>query len=202
VSSSAELILLIGILVAALLVIAGFLIPIFLGGAGRPRSRPGTRRFADSPANHLIIGVAYLLPPLDFSRSRGSVQRRMARAFSRIDSVDPYSAPRRISSALLDAGFVDTPTQLPAAEPQLEWEPGESEAVRSPDTDQPESIWSPDEMPPRSPATPETDVPPQSAGSGPIWAHAEPEAEFGAGTDETDDSRFDRHRHEQSRDEE
>jgi hypothetical protein len=202
VSRSSVLILIIGIVVATLLVVAGFVIPIFLSGAGRPRSRPRTRRFADSPANHLMIGIAYLLPPLDFRPSRGSVHRRMARAFQRIDAVDPYAAPRRIGSALLDAGFVDTATSLPASEPELDWEPGRSEAVWSPSADEPESIWSPGEIERQSPAAPETGVPPRPVESGPIWAHAEPEAEFETGTEEPEGSRFDRPGHEQSRDEE
>jgi hypothetical protein len=199
VSSSAQLILLIGILIATLLVIAGFVIPIFLSGAGRPRSRPEGRKLTDSPANHLIMGFAYLLPALTFSRSRGSIQRRMARAFSRIDGVDPYAAQRRMSSALMDAGFVDTPTSLPNSEQELEWEPGQSEVVRS-SAEEPESIWSPAEEEPGFPPAPETRLPPPE-GSGPIWAHADPEAEFGPGTDEAGGSPLDRLGHEQPRDE-
>jgi hypothetical protein len=201
VSSSSVLILVIGILVATLLVIAGFLIPIFLTGGGRPRSRPRARKLADSPASHLMMGVAYLFPPLDFSRSRGSVQRRMARAFQRVDAVDPYSAPRRIGTALMDAGLVDTPTQMPASEPEPEWEPGQSEGVWSTSADEPETLWSSDEAEPGLPSTPERRLPPQPSESGPIWAAAEPDAEFGSGTAEPGGS-TDRPGHEQSRDEE
>ena len=69
-NSSSVLILVIGILIAILLVIAGFVIPIFLtggAGSGRPRSRPRTRVFADSPAGHLIVGFSYLYPRIDFA---------------------------------------------------------------------------------------------------------------------------------------
>ena len=67
-NSSSVLILVIGILIAILLVVAGFVIPIFLtggAGSGRPRSRPKTRVFADSPAGHLIVGFSYLYPRID-----------------------------------------------------------------------------------------------------------------------------------------
>ncbi len=110
-NSRSVLILVIGILIAILLVMAGFVIPIFLtggAGSGRPRSRPRTRVFADSPAGHLIVGFSYLYPRIDFARSRGSVQRRMRRAIQRVDAVDPYSGARRIGSALLQAGLIDT----------------------------------------------------------------------------------------------
>jgi hypothetical protein len=203
VSSSSLLILVIGILVATLLVIAGFVIPIFLAGGARPRSRPRARSFSDTPAGHLIMGVTYLFPPIDFSRSRGSVQRRMERAFQRVDVVDPYAAPRRIGSALLQAGFVDTETELPPAiEPEEPWV-GEAESLWSSGAAEPESSWSADE----SESTwqshkPDTAVPPQPAESGPIWAQAEPEAEFGPQAAEPDRQTFDRPGHEQSRDDE
>jgi hypothetical protein len=202
VSNSSVLILVIGILLATLLVIAGFLIPVFLTSPGRPRSRPRTRKLADSPASYLIMGVAYLFPPLDFTRSRGSIQHRMARAFQRVDAVDPYAAPRRIGSALLDAGLVDTPTQLPGSELDPEWDPGRSEAVWSPSADVPEILWSSENTEPGLPAAPERRGSPQPSESGPIWADAEPDAEFGSGSPEAGGSRFDRPDHEQSRDEE
>jgi hypothetical protein len=204
VSSSSTLILVIGILIATLLVIAGFVIPIFLTGGGRPRSsRPRAGTLSDSAANHLIMGVAYLFPPMDFSRSRGSVHRRMERAFQRVDAVDPYAAPRRIGSALLQAGFVDTqPALPPAAEPAEPWAPGETESLWSSSVGEPESIWSPSEpesIPP--PARPQADLPPPPAEAGPIWAHAEPDAEFGPGADEPEGQKYDRLGHEQRDDE-
>ncbi len=202
-STSSALILVIGILVATLLVIAGFVIPIFLAGGPRPRSRTGAGSISNTPASHLIAGVAYLFPPLDFSRSRGSVQRRMARAFQRVDAVDPYAAPRRIGTALLDAGLVDTPTTLPSsAEPTLEWEPGRSEAILTPSAEEPDSIWSRPETASGLSAASEMGVLPQPAESGPIWADAEPDAEFGSGSADPGSSRFDQPDHELPRDEE
>jgi hypothetical protein len=204
VSSSSTLILVIGILIATLLVIAGFVIPIFITGGGRSRPRPRARRLADSPANYLIMGATYLFPPLDFAQSRGSVQRRLERAIQRVDVVDPYAAPRRIGSALLQAGFVDTQTSLPpAAEPEEPWAPGEPESLWSSGHSEPESIWStsePESMSP--PVEPRADVPPQPPEAGPIWAHAEPDAEFGPNTAEPEGQKFDRLGNEQSRDHE
>jgi hypothetical protein len=204
VSSSSTLILVIGILIATLLVIAGFVIPIFITGGGRSRPRPRARRLADSPANYLIMGATYLFPPLDFAQSRGSVQRRLERAIQRVDVVDPYAAPRRIGSALLQAGFVDTQTSLPpAAEPEEPWAPGEPESLWSSGHSEPESIWStsePESMSP--PVEPRADVPPQPPEAGPIWAHAEPDAEFGQNTAEPEGQKFDRLGNEQSRDHE
>jgi hypothetical protein len=203
VSSSSVLILVIGILVATLLVIAGFLIPIFLTSPGRPRSRPRARASADTPGSHLIMGFAYLFPPLDFSRRRGSIQGRMERAFQRVDAVDPYAAPRRIGSALLQAGFVDTEAQLPpAAEPAEPWAPGEAETLWSSGAGEQESTWSPPESESIRPVKPETDVPPQPVEPGPIWAQAEPEAEFGPETAEPGGQKFDQGGHEQLRDNE
>lgn len=203
-SSSSTLILVIGILIATLLVIAGFVIPIFITGGGRSRPRPRSRRLADSPANYLIMGAAYLFPPLDFTRSRGSVQRRLERAIQRVDVVDPYAAPRRIGSALLQAGFVDTQTSLPpAAEPAEPWAPGEPETLWSSGVSEPESIWSPSAPESMSPpAEPQADLPPQPAEGGPIWAHAEPDAEFGPNTAEPEGQTFDRLGNEQPRDHE
>ena len=201
-SSSSTLILVIGILIATLLVIAGFVIPIFITGGGRSRPRPRARRIADSPANYLIMGAAYLFPPLDFTRSRGSVQRRLERAIQRVDVVDPYAAPRRIGSALLQAGFVDTQTSLPpASEPEEPWAPGEPETLWSSGASESASIWSPAEPESMSPAAePQADLPPQPAEAGPIWAHAEPDAEFGPNTAEPEGQKFDRLGNEQPRD--
>lgn len=204
-SSSSLLILVIGILVATLLVIAGFVIPIFLTTGARPRSRPRARAFSDSPASHLIMGFTYLFPPIDFSRSRGSVQRRMERAFLRVDVVDPYAAPRRIGTALMQAGFVDSENPLPpTAEPAEPAAPGEAETLWSSGAAAPDSIWSLEEPKTEWPLPSEEQElpPPQSDQSGPIWAHAEPDAEFGPEAAEPGGQNSDRLRNEQLRDEE
>jgi hypothetical protein len=45
------------------------------------------------------------------------VHDRLARAFVRIDAVDPHEAPRRIGEALLQAGLADASVPAPAARP-------------------------------------------------------------------------------------
>jgi hypothetical protein len=201
VESSSVLILVVGILIAILLVLAGFVIPIFLtGGAGTGRqapSRPRPRRFADSPAGHLIVGFSYLYPRLDFARSRGSLQRRMQRAIRRVDSVDPYAAPRRIGSALLQAGLVDTGTPPTTEEPEVSWsDPGVEPPW--PATDEPESMWESTEPEPRSPATGYDPNRPSPTDG--IWTQADPDAEFPSPTEDPGSGRFDRPGYEQPRD--
>jgi len=202
VNDRSVLILVIGILIAIVLVVAGFVIPIFLtGGAGsrRPGSRPRTRVFADSPAGHLIVGFGYLYPQIDFVRSRGSVQRRMRRAIQRVDAVDPYTGARRIGSALLQAGLVDPGLPSPAEEEGVAWSSPEAESSWTPGTDEPEAIWEPSE-PVVQPPTPIDDVPGLPSGAEGIWTQAEPEAEFPAPFDEPEASSFDRPRDDRSRD--
>jgi hypothetical protein len=204
VNSSSVLILVIGILIAILLVIAGFVIPIFLtggAGSGQPRSRPRTRVFADSPAGHLIVGFSYLYPRIDFARGRGSVQRRMRRAIQRIDAVDPYVGARRIGSALLQAGLVDNGTPPPTEEEAVAWTSPEAEASWPAEGNDPDSMWEPSAGGPQLPPT-TVGEPRWPAGSEGIWTHAEPEAEFPAAFDEPGPPGFDRPRDEQSRDNE
>ena len=203
-NSRSVLILVIGILIAILLVIAGFVIPIFLtggGGSGRPRARPRTRVFADSPAGHLIVGFSYLYPRIDFARSRGSLQRKMRRAIQRVDAVDPYSGARRIGSALLQAGLVDNGTPPPTEEERVAWTSPEEEALWPPEANDPDSMWEPSEAGPQPPPT-MIEEPRGPAGAEGIWTHAEPEAEFPAAFDEPGASSFDRPRNQQPRDNE
>jgi hypothetical protein len=202
VNDRSVLILVIGILIAIVLVVAGFVIPIFLtGGAGsrRPSPRPRTRVFADSPAGHLIVGFGYLYPQIDFVRSRGSVQRRMRRAIQRVDAVDPYTGARRIGSALLQAGLVDPGLPSPAEEEGVAWSSPEAESSWTPGTDEPEAIWEPSEAVVQPPTTID-DVPGLPSGAEGIWTQAEPEAEFPAPFDEPEASSFDRPRDDRSRD--
>ena len=199
-NSSSVLILVIGILIAILLVVAGFVIPIFLtggAGSGRPRSRPRTRVFADSPAGHLIVGFSYLYPRIDFARSRGSVQRRMRRAIQRVDAVDPYSGARRIGSALLQAGLIDT--DLPTDEEEVAWSSPETESLWTTRADEPVSIWEPSEAAPQ-PSPTIDDEGRWAPGTEGIWTHAEPEAEFPEAFGEPEAPSFDRPRDEQPRD--
>jgi hypothetical protein len=201
VNDRSVLILVVGILIAIVLVVAGFVIPIFLtGGAGsrRPAPRPRTRVFADSPAGHLIVGFGYLYPQIDFVRSRGSVQRRMRRAILRVDAVDPYTGARRIGSALLQAGLVDPGLPSPAEEEGVAWSSPEAESSWTP-TDEPEAIWEPNEAFVQPP-TPIDDVPGLPSTAEGVWTQADPEAEFPAPFDEPEASSFDRPRDDRSRD--
>jgi hypothetical protein len=203
VNNRSVLILVVGILIAILLVIAGFVIPIFLtggAGSGRPRSRPRTRVFADSPAGHLIVGFSYLYPRIDFARSRGSVQRRMRRAIQRVDAVDPYAGARRIGSALLQAGLIDNGTPPPTEEEGVAWTSPEAEALWPPETNEADALWESSEAVPPPPTV--VEEPQGPAGSEGIWTHAEPEAEFPAAYDEPGAYSFDRPPDEQSRDNE
>jgi hypothetical protein len=79
-------------------------------GTDAPASRP------TSPSGSLARGFGYLsLSPRQQTR-RGGVHERLARAFARIDAVDPHAAPRRIGEALVQAGLAD-PARRAAPEP-------------------------------------------------------------------------------------
>jgi hypothetical protein len=45
------------------------------------------------------------------------VHERLARAFARIDAVDPHAAPRRIGEAMVQAGLAEAPATPPPARP-------------------------------------------------------------------------------------
>jgi hypothetical protein len=51
-----------------------------------------------------------------------SVEGNLERAFARIDAVDPYELPRRIGSALTEAGLLsEAPEEPPAPRPRNPW---------------------------------------------------------------------------------
>jgi hypothetical protein len=51
-----------------------------------------------------------------------SVEGNLQRAFARIDAVDPYELPRRIGSALTEAGLLsEAPEEPPAPRPRNPW---------------------------------------------------------------------------------
>jgi len=74
--------------------------------ANAPSNRP-------SPAGPLIRGYGYVGASLTRLRRREGVSNRLARAFERIDQVDPYAAARRVGMAMLHAGLVSPPTWPP-----------------------------------------------------------------------------------------
>ncbi len=84
-----------------------------LRGRSRGRSRtaepppPGVRR-PNSYAGSLIKGFGYMFASRRRPRRRtDSVGLRFDRAMTRIDTVDPYDAQRRIGEAMVVAGLVD-----------------------------------------------------------------------------------------------
>ena len=100
-----------------------------LRGRGRGRSPtaepppPGVRR-PNTYAGSLIKGFGYMFASRRRPRRRmDSVGLRFDRAMTRIDTVDPYDAQRRIGEAMVVAGLVDEAdlpeeTELPdGAEP-------------------------------------------------------------------------------------
>lgn len=73
--------------------------------AGGPRWRPE----ASHPSS-LLKGVGYLYGSRRSFRRSDGVTGRFQRAVGRIDTVDPFAAPRRIGLAMVQAGLVDGPS--------------------------------------------------------------------------------------------
>jgi hypothetical protein len=97
----------------ALIVIA---LVVFVVPFGRGESTPTEPR-AETPSSSdsLARGFGYLqLTSRSVGRSPG-VQERLARAFARIDAVDPHATPRRVGEALVQAGLVDPPAASPSS---------------------------------------------------------------------------------------
>lgn len=90
------------VLAAALIVVAllVFVVPLGRGGApGESGRRAGTGA-EPSATGSLARGFGYLHVSSRAPVRRGGVQQRLARAYARIDAVDPHAAPRRIGEAL------------------------------------------------------------------------------------------------------
>jgi hypothetical protein len=79
-------------------------------GPGAPAARPS------SPTGPIVRGFGYLYMSPRPEARRGGVHARLARAFARVDSVDPHAATRRIGEALLDVGAAE-PAARPAPQP-------------------------------------------------------------------------------------
>ena len=91
------LVVLAGVLIAVALVV--FVAPLArradAGDSGRSRTSA-----APSATGSLARGFSYLHVSSRSPARRGGVHERLARAFARIDAVDPHAAPRRVGEAL------------------------------------------------------------------------------------------------------
>ena len=106
------------VLAAVLIVVAlvVFVSPLGRGGAAAGRTGAGTSG-APSATGSLARGFSYLHVSSRAPIRRGGVHQRLARAFARIDAVDPHAAPRRIGEALAQARLSDPPATRPAPSP-------------------------------------------------------------------------------------
>jgi hypothetical protein len=103
------------VVLAAVLVLVAlvvFVLPLVRGDTSPAPSSgaPGAGVRGSGPPNpsgSLARGFGYLyVSPATHAR-RGGVHERLARAFARVDAVDPHAAPRRIGEALVEAGLVE-----------------------------------------------------------------------------------------------
>jgi hypothetical protein len=93
-------------------------------GAG-PATRPG------SPSGSLARGFGYLYLSPGPRVRRGGVHERLARAFARVDAVDPHEAPRRIGEALAQTALGEPPRRAAAEPPSdLGWRSRAAERPR------------------------------------------------------------------------
>jgi len=108
-SAAWVLVVLAAVLILVALVV--FVVPLARGGAVAGTAARGNG--APSSSGSLARGFGYLyVSPRSRSR-RGGVHERLARAFARIDAVDPHAAPRRIGEALVQAGLADLSSEPP-----------------------------------------------------------------------------------------
>lgn len=116
------------VVLAAVLVLVAlvvFVLPLVRGdgtpapGSGAPGA--GVRGSGPpNPSGSLARGFGYLYVAPTAHR-RGGVHERLARAFARVDAVDPHAAPRRIGEALVEAGLVEPVAGERPAPPAQEW---------------------------------------------------------------------------------
>jgi hypothetical protein len=101
-----------------------------------PSLAPGSSAASPSPSRLTAGGIGYLFYGGGTRRPQRSVESNLERAILRIDSVDPYAAPRRIGLALSEAGLSPEPAapapEAPARNPWPFKEPGPN-AQRSED---------------------------------------------------------------------
>lgn len=106
------------VLASVLIVVALVVFVAPLGRGNGPSAGTRSRPAAGGPSSEALArGFGYLHMPSRSSVRRGGVHERLARAFARIDAVDPHAAPRRIGEALVQAGVADPPSAPPFAPP-------------------------------------------------------------------------------------
>jgi hypothetical protein len=108
------------VLASALIVVAlvVFVAPLRRGSGPSVSAR--NRPAAGGPSSEALArGFSYMHVPSRLSARRGGVHERLARAFARIDAVDPHAAPRRIGEALVQAGVAEPPAAPPILPPRI-----------------------------------------------------------------------------------
>jgi hypothetical protein len=107
------------VVATALIVVAlvVFVVPLGRRGSAPPGRDAPSPSSSSSSSEALARGFGYLHVSSRSVSRRGGVHERLARAFARIDAVDPHAAPRRIGEALVQAGLAD-PLSPPPAEPR------------------------------------------------------------------------------------
>jgi hypothetical protein len=106
------------VLASALIVVALVVFVAPLGRGSGPSAAAANRPAAGGRSSEALArGFSYLHVPSRSSSRRGGVHERLARAFARIDAVDPHAAPRRIGEALVQARVADPPS-APSFSPQ------------------------------------------------------------------------------------
>ena len=125
--------------VATLVALLVFLVPLGRRGSESLGARPALDAGPGSPAGSLARGFSYLHVSPRTGARRAGVHDRLARAFARVDAVDPHEAPRRIGEALLQAGLADgsaaaraTPTSSPAPAAPAPADPDRTRPDRGP----------------------------------------------------------------------
>lgn len=107
------------VLASALIVVALVVFVAPLGRGSGPSVSAGNRAAAGGPSSEALArGFSYLHVPSRSSVRRGGVHERLARAFARIDAVDPHAAPRRIGEALVQAGIAEPGSASPVLPPR------------------------------------------------------------------------------------
>jgi len=121
--------------VLVLVALVAFVLPLARSrSAGTALSVDGVRATRPaSPSGSLARGFGYLYLSPGPQTRRGGVHERLARAFARIDAVDPHAAPRRIGEALAQAGIGEPP-------PRAATEPPPDLGWRSRDDGQPRDL--------------------------------------------------------------
>jgi hypothetical protein len=103
------------VVLASVLIVVALVVFVapFSRGAG-PSAAARTRATPGGPSSEALArGFSYLHVSSRSSVRRGGVHERLARAFERIDAVDPHATPRRIGEALAQAVLADPPSPPP-----------------------------------------------------------------------------------------